>query len=116
MSKIVMPGTRDRNARARVWLPNGATKAMHADVISICRVPVAFDAETGEVKTCGQKFVKGQEARVERHHAQCARDHDDVIRAYLQQRHPDIMKPWDPEYAAWLKQHARGIAEGRVRW
>jgi hypothetical protein len=116
MAKIVMPGTRDTNARVRVWMPPGASAALAGDVIAVCRIPTSFDEESGETVTCRQRFVKGQERLAERHIAECAAKHEDVIRAISEKRRPEIMLPQDKEYYAWMQAHKRGIAEGRVKW
>lgn len=111
-----MPGTRTPDAKARVWMPPGASAALQGDVISVCRVPTSFDPETGETTTCRARFVKGQEALSERHIAACAREHEDVVRAISERRRPEIMLPQDKEYYAWLQANKRKIAEGRVKW
>jgi hypothetical protein len=116
MGQVILPGSRDAQARARVWLPPGATKELLQDVISTCMVPVEFDHAEGKVKVCRERFYKGQERLAERHHAECAQRHEDVIRAFLQQRHPDIMKPQDQEYYRWMRSNLTGILEGRVKW
>lgn len=111
-----MPGTRTSDGKARVWMPPGATKALMGDTISVCEIPTHFDHDAGALKKCGARFIKGQERRAERHHADCAVEHEDVIRTYLKTRHPEIMEPQDREYAEWLSQNMSGIMRGDVKW
>lgn len=111
MSKGVILGG-DKNARGhRVLLPPGAMRELQRDVVSTCMVVVNVHGDV-----CGQKFYKGQEELAAIHSAKCAGEHADEIREWMARRRPDVMKPWDPEYHAWLRQHDQGIREGRVRW
>jgi len=116
MGNVILPGSQKADGKRRVWMPPGATKALMGDTISVCDIPVAFDHDAGTLKKCGARFVKGQERLAEKHHATCAVEHADVIQSFISTRRPEIMDPWDKEYAAWLKQNERGIAEGRVKW
>lgn len=116
MGQVILPGATDQQGRKRVWMPPGATQALLGDVISRCDIPIRFNPETGDLATCGERFVKGDERRAERHHATCAVKHEDVIRAYLAVRHPAIMEPQDAEYAKWLADNREAIMEGRVKW
>lgn len=111
---------------ADLWLPDGpggwqkfrkrtpadARRAPTRDreVISICRVPV-----NAEGRVCGKRFYTGEEKAAEVHTVRCARRHTDAIMAFRERSHPSIMKPWDPEYAAWLAQHKQAVLEGRMR-
>lgn len=106
-----MAGIQFRNARGkRVWLPGGAMRDMQREVISTCIVPT--DTRGG---VCGEKFVRGQERRVESHGLACTRRNADAIAAVFAQRNPAIMLPWDPEHAAWMRQHKDAILSGRMK-
>lgn len=108
MSGVILGRDVERNARGkRVWLPGGAMRDLQRDVISTCLVPVNADGQV-----CGQKFVKGQEARAKAHAIDCLRRNADAIRAHSARLHPEIMLPWDPELAAYVKGNAK-ILTGR---
>lgn len=116
MGQVILPGSNKADGKRRVWMPPGATKALMGDTISVCDIPVHFDHDAGELRKCGARFVKGQERLAERHHAECAVEHADVIERFIRTRRPAIMDPQDVEYAKWLTDNKRLIAEGRVKW
>jgi hypothetical protein len=105
------PVTIGTGGRARrILLPGGAVRDLQRDVISTCLVVV--DASG---KTCGQKFYRGQEALATKHTLDCLNRHRDELEAHMNHIHPEIMKPWDPEFAAWMHQHREAVAEGRMK-
>lgn len=81
-------------------------------VIDRCVVPTGDP----EKPVCGHVFFEGESQEViDRHVAACAREHHDAIVEHRERQHPEIMRPWDPELAAWVKKHGRAILEGRKR-
>lgn len=96
--------------KRRILLSNATVAELRSDVISTCLVPTN---RNGDV--CGAKFYRGQERDVERHARDCTRRNADAIRDHLDMVHPDIMLPWDPELAAWMKQHKAAILSGRMK-
>lgn len=108
MGGVILGRSAERNSRGkRVWLPGGAMRELQSDVISTCLVPTNAEGEV-----CGQKFVKGQEDLARRHAIACTRRHADAIRAFSARVHPEVMLPWDPELAAYVKGNAK-ILSGR---
>ena len=77
--------------------------------IGICRVP------TKEGRICGHKFYPGEERAQANHAANCARENHEYVVAYMKQRHPDVMKPWDTELDKWVGQHRQALIEGRMQ-
>jgi len=53
----------------------------------------------------------------ESHITRCLAEHHDELMAERRRRHPDILKPWDPEYAAWIQDPARrrGLMDGSIK-
>lgn len=96
--------------KRRILLSNAAVRELERDVISTCLIPTN---RNGDV--CGAKFYRGQERDVEKHALICRRRNADAIREHLDMVHPDIMLPWDPELAAWMKQHKSAILSGRMK-
>lgn len=98
-----------------LWVPDAARvprrdSTASREVISVCRIPVNVDGEI-----CGRRFFTGEEKQVQQHALRCAREHGDAIRAWRERSHPSILKPWDPEFAGWVRGNRRAILEGRVR-
>lgn len=75
-----------------------------------CRVVVDVDGTI-----CGRPFFDGQRRQFELHCAACAREHHDVIVAYMKRRHPEVMNPWDTDLASWIRKHSTEILEGRKK-
>jgi hypothetical protein len=108
MAGVILGKDATKNARGkRVWLPGGAMRDLQSEVISTCLVPV-----DREGNVCGAKFVKGQERRARQHALECLARHRDAILEHSAQRYPEIMRPWDPELAAYVKGNQR-ILSGR---
>jgi hypothetical protein len=111
MAGVILGKRAETNARGkRVWLPGGAMRDLQREVVSTCLVPTSADGDV-----CGAKFVRGQEDLARQHAVKCTRQHADAIQACMARQRPEIMKPWDPELAAWLKQHKDAIMSGRMR-
>jgi hypothetical protein len=111
---IILGGATKAARKTRVWLPGGATKALKEDVISTCITPTGRNPD-GSWAVCGAKFYKGQERLVEKHAGECLARHEEEIRDYIESVHPSIMKPWDTEYATWLRQNREALLEGRMK-
>lgn len=96
--------------KRRILLSNATVRELERDVISTCLVPTN---QNGDV--CGAKFYRGQEREVERHARDCTRRNAGAIQEHLAMIHPDIMLPWDPELAEWMKLHKASILSGRMK-
>jgi hypothetical protein len=64
---------------------------------------------------CGTLFFPGEERKQGQHAATCAAENHEYLVAYLRTRRPDIMKPWDTEYAEWIDRHRKPLLEGRMK-
>lgn len=88
-----------------LWIPTTAQ-----EVVDVCKIPTPDGP-------CGHKFFAGEsDSKKARHFKACAHANEEAIRALREKQHPDVMKPWDPEYKTWLDEHAVGIAAGTVKW
>lgn len=88
-----------------IWIPGSAR-----EVVDRCKVPTPDGP-------CGHPFYVGESDRKKVEHLRsCAEANLERIREVRQEQHPDVLKPWDPEYAGWLEDNAAGIATGSVRW
>lgn len=89
-----------------IWIPTTARRR----VVDRCAVPTPDGP-------CGHEFYEDEPAAVrERHIVACVKANADTVVEVRERMHPEIMRPWDPEYQAWLDEHAEGIAAGQVRW
>jgi hypothetical protein len=69
-------------------------------------------------RVCKIPFFEGEtRSSIERHLMECVRANHDRLMADRKRQHPDIMLPWDPEYAQWLQDPAKlpGIMSGRIK-
>lgn len=76
--------------------------------IGVCRVPVKDGI-------CGKRFFPGEERAQANHAASCAQENHEYVVAFMKQRHPDIMKPWDTDLDKWVGQHRAAIIDGRMK-
>lgn len=80
-----------------------------------CRVPTGKD-EFGQWVLCGHPTFEREGPRAEAaHNAECVKRNHEHIVAWMRQRHPDVMKAWDPELARWVAEHKDALIEGRKR-
>lgn len=103
----------------QIWIPGGAdpgeqyrdrTTVFGRRVIDRCRIPTADGP-------CGTPFYEGEpDLHRVQHLARCASENHEHILAERRRRHPDVMRPHDPEYVDWLDKNRQGIAAGIVRW
>jgi hypothetical protein len=85
------------------------------NVASRCRIPTGRN-ELGEWVICGHPTFDREGPRAEAaHNAECTRRNHEHIVEYMRQRHPDVMKPWDTELAAWVGENADALIEGRKK-
>jgi hypothetical protein len=82
----------------------------HRPVVDRCRVPTPEGP-------CGHPMFEGEsrESFERGHVVPCLRRNHDTIMQERARQHPDIMRPWDPELATWVKRHGDAILEGRKR-
>lgn len=69
-------------------------------------------------RVCRTPFYEGESrARIEQHIRVCVSANHDRLMAERRRQHPDIMRPWDPEYARWIQDPAKraGIMSGKIR-
>lgn len=136
MREAIIAGPRSSGRGLQVWLPNGVTptevpcprckgqgsedgktacgvchgaakvKSEFLDraVIDRCRVCVEFVLYRGESR-----------GRMEKHVIECVERNRDRLLAERRRAHPEIMKPWDPEYSSWLKVNKDAIMRGDVK-
>ena len=107
-----------------LWLPEGVAPHNPArkmgkveddrPVIGVCRVPTGVDA-MGNETVCGMPFREGEERALAMHLKLCTERHADEIREAIERHHPEILKPLDKEFAAWLRSNRKGIMEGRLK-
>lgn len=114
MGEIWIPGSADPGeryaSRTRDERTGRVAPAPGKRVVDRCRIPT----ENGP---CGHAFLEDEpEVRKVAHLKECAERNAHVIREAAAKHHPDVLKPWDPEYAAWLEERKDGIAAGTVRW
>lgn len=89
----------------QIWIPGSAK-----EVVDRCKIPTPDGP-------CGHAFYAGEsDLKKAQHFKICAHEHMDGILEARQRQHPDVLKPWDPEYADWLDEHKAGIAAGTVKW
>jgi hypothetical protein len=102
----------------QVWLPSSADSGSRTfvgvdtsrQVIDRCHVP------TGPDTLCGFPIFEGESPRVmERHIRRCVSENEAHIHAARNRAHPDILKPWDTEFHAWVQKHREALIEGRKR-
>lgn len=97
-----------RRRRPKLYVQTGST-IHERRVIDKCAVPTPEGP-------CGHLFFEGEsQTTIDAHVSECARRNHDTIMEHRARQHPEIMKPWDPELAAWVKKHGRAILEGRKR-
>jgi hypothetical protein len=79
----------------KFWLPRTARPRY------VCRVPT----ENG---ICGKEFYEHERLGWEQHVASCARQHEQQIHELHEEKRPAaFFRPFDEEYAAWVRQHGR---------
>jgi hypothetical protein len=69
-------------------------------------------------RVCRAPFFEGESpTRIARHVRDCLKANHDRLMAERRRQHPDIMLPWDPEYARWIQDPARraGLMSGRIK-
>lgn len=80
-----------------------------------CRIPTGKN-ELGEWVFCGHPTFERDHLRAdERHQAECAKANHEHIVAWMRQRHPDALKPWDPELSKWVADNREPLIEGRKK-
>lgn len=111
MAEIWIPETADPGERyAGRTRPTRVTPLTGRRVVDRCKVPTPDGP-------CGHAFYEDEpEVRKVEHFKECTERNRDLIHDLATKRHPEAMKPWDPEYAAWLEERREGIANGSVRW
>jgi hypothetical protein len=62
-------------------------------------------------------FEDESRSRIERHIIECVKANHDRLMADRKRQHPEIMAPWDPEYAKWIQDPAklRGLMSGEIK-
>jgi hypothetical protein len=81
-------------------------------------VPTTGKKVIDRCRICRTPFFEDEpRTRIERHIIDCTRANHDRIMAERRRMHPDIMLPWDPEYARWIQDPAKlpGIMRGNIR-
>lgn len=59
-------------------------------------------------RICHEEFYETDERAREAHGAKCAAEHHDELVAEMgRKRPPAFFRPFDEEYAAWVRQHGR---------
>lgn len=69
-------------------------------------------------RICRAPFYEDESrSRIERHIIDCVNANRDRLMADRRRQHPEVMKPWDPEYARWIQDPARyeGLMSGRIK-
>lgn len=65
-----------------------------------------------------KEFVRyeGEPARaMDLHAARCVRRHEEEIREKREREHPSIMRPWDTEFARWMRVNKDDVLRGRLK-
>jgi hypothetical protein len=69
-------------------------------------------------RVCKCPFYEDESrSRIERHLIDCVKANHDRLMADRARQHPEIMRPWDPEFAAWIQDPAkrRSLMTGRIK-
>lgn len=86
-----------------------ASRMHEKRVVDRCRVPTPEGP-------CGHPLFEDEpRSKMDAHVVECCRRHHDTIMEERERQHPEIMRPWDPELASWVKEHGPAILEGRKR-
>lgn len=90
-----------------IYVPTSAN--IHGyQVIDRCRTIVNADGEL-----CGHPFYENEpRSKIEAHITECLAKHAAAIRAFRDRQHPEIMRPWDPELAAFVKRNREELLSG----
>lgn len=95
----------------QIWVPGTA------DVGDRTVVRHEGRAVADRCRVC-QEFVtyEGEPARImEAHIVRCVKKHQEELEVARERAHPEIMKPWDTEFADWMTAHREAVLEGRKK-
>jgi hypothetical protein len=92
---------------ATIYVPT-SSKLHGLEVVDRCRTIVSAEGDV-----CGHPFYENESiAKREAHITECLAKHASAIRAFRQRQHPDIMRPWDPELADYVKANKLELVTG----
>lgn len=93
-----------------IWVPSSADVGdrevveHHRPVADRCRICKEF-----------VRYRDEPPAVMEMHAARCVKRHEEQLREQRAREHPEIMRPWDPEMARWMREHKTAVLEGRLK-
>lgn len=95
----------------QMWLPSSADHGSRTFVAGVDTSRPVID----RCRVCRIPFFEGEEHRVHEHLVACARRNHERLVAQVKRAHPDILKPWDTDFHAWVQKHRTSLLEGRKR-
>jgi hypothetical protein len=98
-----------RVGNSTIYVPT-SSKLHGKQVVDRCKTIVNADGEL-----CGHPFYEDEpRSRIEAHVTACLAQHAAAIRAFRQRTHPDVMRPWDPELAAFVSNNREAMIRGEI--
>jgi hypothetical protein len=85
-----------------LWLPPSSDAGR--EVVDRCRICREFVVYEGE-----------DPRTMERHLRECVKANHDALMAERERQHPEIMKPWDPDFFSWIRRNSDAVLEGRKK-